>query len=127
MQPLDLLKVKLQVSTANPTSGLGKHIWLSLKGIQQSHGWQGLYRGLIPNIAGNAASWGLYFLLYVARLLPSFHLLIYDSYNMLKKRASGGDLTKPLTAPQYLICSAEASSRFFFSVEDNILTHWLGL
>jgi solute carrier family 25 folate transporter 32 len=109
MQPLDLLKVQLQVSTANPTSGLGNHIWLSLKAIQQSHGWRGLYRGLVPNIAGNASSWGLYFLLYVS--LPHLTLFLIDhSYNMLKKRASDGDLNKPLSAPQYLICSAQASS-----------------
>lgn len=63
MNPLDLLKIKLQVATANPTVGIGKHIWLTLKGIQQTQGWSGLYRGLAPNIAGNASSWGLYFLL----------------------------------------------------------------
>lgn len=65
MNPLDLLKVKLQVATKNPQGGLGKQIWYSLRDIQQSNGWRGLYRGLIPNIAGNASSWGLYFLLYV--------------------------------------------------------------
>ncbi|KAF9526275.1 mitochondrial FAD carrier protein [Crepidotus variabilis] len=94
MNPLDLLKVKLQTTTTNPTSGVGKHIWSTLKGIQQSQGWKGLYRGLSPNITGNASSWGLYFLF----------------YNMLKKHASDGDITKPLSAPQYLLCSAEASA-----------------
>ncbi|KAF8164894.1 mitochondrial carrier domain-containing protein [Crassisporium funariophilum] len=94
MNPLDLLKVKLQVTTSNPSGGLGKHIWMSLKDIQQTQGWRGLYRGLNPNIAGNASSWGLYFLF----------------YNMLKKRASGGDITKQLSAPEYLICSAQASA-----------------
>ena len=63
MNPLDLLKVKLQVTTQNPTGGIGRHIFHSLKEIQQTQGWRGLYRGLIPNIAGNASSWGLYFLL----------------------------------------------------------------
>jgi solute carrier family 25 folate transporter 32 len=29
---------------------------------------------------------------------------------MLKKQASGGDITKPLSASEYLICSAEASA-----------------
>jgi hypothetical protein len=41
-------------------------------------------------------------------------LLMLFSYNMLKKRASDGDLYKTLSAPQYLICSAEASSHFVF-------------
>jgi len=123
MHPLDLLKVKLQVSTTNPTSGLGRHIWLSLKGIHQTQGLRGLYRGLIPNIAGNASSWGLYFLLWVVLIHLFLYLLIEcRSYNMLKKRASDGDLTKPLSASQYLICSAEASSHSSFMFEKNFLT-----
>ena len=65
MQPLDLLKVKLQVSTEIPQSGIGRQIWNSLKDIKTQQGWGGLYRGVGPNIAGNASSWGLYFLLCV--------------------------------------------------------------
>jgi solute carrier family 25 (mitochondrial folate transporter), member 32 len=33
---------------------------------------------------------------------------------MLKNRASGGDITKPLSAHEYLICSAQASSHSQF-------------
>lgn len=65
MQPLDLLKVKLQVSTERPQGGVGTQIWNSLKDIKTQQGWGGLYRGVGPNIAGNASSWGLYFLLCV--------------------------------------------------------------
>jgi solute carrier family 25 folate transporter 32 len=61
MNPLDLLKVKFQVTTSKPSGGIGKQMWFSLKEIYQTAGWKGLYRGLGPNIAGNAASWGLYF------------------------------------------------------------------
>ena len=74
MHPLDLLKIKFQVTTSNPTSGVGQHMYFALREIQQSQGWRGLYRGLIPNIAGNASSWGLYFLLYVV-IFPTPHLL----------------------------------------------------
>lgn len=63
MHPLDLLKVKFQVATSKPQGGIGKQIWLSLKDIKVQEGWKGLYRGVGPNIAGNASSWGLYFLL----------------------------------------------------------------
>ncbi|KAF5336943.1 hypothetical protein D9611_002885 [Ephemerocybe angulata] len=94
MNPLDLLKIKFQVNTGKQPGSIGKQMWLSLKNIQQTQGWKGLYRGIGPNIAGNASSWGLYFLF----------------YNMLKKQASGGDITKSLTATEYLICSAEASA-----------------
>ncbi|KAF8883418.1 mitochondrial carrier domain-containing protein [Infundibulicybe gibba] len=102
MNPLDLLKIKYQVSTTGPSGGIGKQMWLSLREIHQQQGWQGLYRGLGPNIVGNASSWGLYFLLYAKSKL--------FSYNMLKKRASGGDITKPLSAGEYLLCSAQASA-----------------
>lgn len=64
MQPLDILKVQLQVAN-DPKQRLSlnplKQIWGSLKGIHNAYGWQGLYRGLGANVAGNAASWGLYF------------------------------------------------------------------
>ena len=75
MNPLDLLKVKFQVSTRVPGSGIGRGIWLALRDIHAGEGWRGLYRGLGPNVAGNASSWGLYFLLCV---LLSFLLFLYS-------------------------------------------------
>ncbi|KAF8511165.1 mitochondrial FAD carrier protein [Gautieria morchelliformis] len=94
MHPLDLLKVKLQVATTKPQGGVGKQIYTSLRDIYRSRGVQGLYRGVGPNIAGNASSWGLYFLL----------------YTMLKRRASGGDPNYHMSAGTFLLCSAEASA-----------------
>ncbi|KAG2038504.1 mitochondrial carrier domain-containing protein [Suillus americanus] len=94
MHPLDLLKVKLQVATKNPQGGIGKAIWNSLREIHASEGWKGLYRGVGPNIAGNASSWGLYFLF----------------YNMLKKRAFGDDPNYRMSPGAYLLCSAQASA-----------------
>ncbi|KAJ7087294.1 mitochondrial carrier domain-containing protein [Mycena belliarum] len=94
MNPLDLLKVKLQVATTNPTGGVGKQIWYSLRDIQRQQGWKGLYRGVGANVAGNASSWGLYFWF----------------YNMLKKRASDGDSSAPLSSGAILLCSAQASA-----------------
>lgn len=71
MQPLDMLKVKYQVETSAPPAssrGFGlvynnplTRIYDSLKEIKVRQGWRGLYRGVGPNIAGNASSWGLYF------------------------------------------------------------------
>lgn len=63
MQPLDLLKVQFQVATTKPVAGLGRAIYSSLRGIYDQRGVRGLYRGVGANIAGNASSWGLYFLL----------------------------------------------------------------
>ncbi|KAI0081449.1 mitochondrial FAD carrier protein [Panus rudis PR-1116 ss-1] len=94
MHPLDLLKVKFQVATDKPQGGLGRAIWNSLKDIKDTQGWRGLYRGVGPNIAGNASSWGLYFLF----------------YNMLKTHKSGGDPNYKMSAGTYLLYSAEASA-----------------
>ncbi|KAJ3977392.1 mitochondrial carrier domain-containing protein [Lentinula raphanica] len=94
MNPLDLLKVKFQVATSTSSSGTGKQIWYSLRDIYRESGFKGLYRGVGPNVAGNASSWGLYFLF----------------YNMLKKRAAGGDITQTLSAQEILLCSAQASA-----------------
>ncbi|KAJ3553955.1 hypothetical protein NM688_g3349 [Phlebia brevispora] len=94
MNPLDLLKVKFQVANHPPKGGVGRQIFLSLKEIKDTQGWRGLYRGLGPNIAGNASSWGLYFLF----------------YNMLKTRASGGDPSYHMSAGSYLLYSAQASA-----------------
>ncbi|EIW82171.1 mitochondrial carrier [Coniophora puteana RWD-64-598 SS2] len=94
MHPLDLLKVKFQVATEKPAGGAGKHIWNTLRDIRVQDGWKGLYRGVSPNITGNASSWGLYFLF----------------YNMLKKRAAGDDPNYRMPASTYLLCSAEASA-----------------
>lgn len=63
MNPLDLLKVKLQVATTPARGSAGTQIWNGLRDIRAAEGWRGLYRGVGPNIAGNASSWGLYFLL----------------------------------------------------------------
>ena len=63
MHPLDLLKTKLQTSTTPGKGNVLKHIWLSLGEIYAKDGARGLYRGIGPNVAGNASSWGLYFLL----------------------------------------------------------------
>ncbi|KAJ7067889.1 mitochondrial carrier domain-containing protein [Mycena amicta] len=94
MNPLDLLKVKLQVATTKPAGGIGKQIWYSLRDIQKQDGWKGLYRGVGANIAGNASSWGLYFFF----------------YNVLKKRASEQNSSVPLSSSTILLCAAQASA-----------------
>ncbi|THH29162.1 hypothetical protein EUX98_g5020 [Antrodiella citrinella] len=94
MHPLDLLKVKFQVATKKPKGGLGGQIWNALKDVKANEGWRGLYRGVGPNIAGNASSWGLYFLF----------------YKMLQAHASGNDPNFKMTAGSYLLYSAQASA-----------------
>lgn len=89
MNPLDLVKVQFQVDTSSrrvpfspsSSSSSGSSRWQSfvrkatggdvirdmsqaLKVIVQRDGYSGLYRGLSPNVVGNSASWGFYFLWY---------------------------------------------------------------
>lgn len=75
MHPLDLVKVRFQVADS-PTSaaakgkarigggivGFGKEVVGAMKDAMKKDGYKGLYRGLGSNVAGNASSWGLYFL-----------------------------------------------------------------
>ncbi|KWU47577.1 putative flavin-adenine dinucleotide transporter [Rhodotorula sp. JG-1b] len=89
MQPLDLLKVQLQVSTAQKSRGALNQIWWGLGEIVKQGGVQGLYRGLTPNLVGNASSWGFYFLW----------------YSMIKARMEQ-DKGAKLNAGQHLLASA---------------------
>ncbi|GAA5833060.1 hypothetical protein JCM5353_006761 [Sporobolomyces roseus] len=98
MQPLDLLKVQLQVSTtthSTPRNSLVQ-IWSGLGEIVKSGGIgrRGLYRGIGPNLTGNATSWGLYFLWYTD----------------FKKRLSANskDSNVKLNAGQHLLASASS-------------------
>ncbi|EPQ27244.1 uncharacterized protein PFL1_05167 [Pseudozyma flocculosa PF-1] len=43
---------------------VGHDMISALNDIVRTDGWKGLYRGLSPNVVGNSASWGLYFLWY---------------------------------------------------------------
>ncbi|KAK4695318.1 hypothetical protein P7C70_g8570, partial [Phenoliferia sp. Uapishka_3] len=102
MHPLDLVKVRFQVSTTTSASlssglkpvkkGVLREIYGSVRDIGRYEGLRGLYRGLTPNLVGNASSWGLYFLW----------------YTMIKARKDGGDPTVKLSAGQHLLASAES-------------------
>ncbi|GAA6046871.1 hypothetical protein JCM3770_005685 [Rhodotorula araucariae] len=91
LQPLDLLKVQLQVSTAPKSRGTFAQIYWGLGEIVRNGGATALYRGLTPNLVGNASSWGFYFLW----------------YTMIKARMDGGDDHK-LNAGQHLLASASS-------------------
>ncbi|GAA5844134.1 hypothetical protein JCM9279_003742 [Rhodotorula babjevae] len=91
LQPLDLLKVQLQVSTAPKTRSAWSNIQWGLREIVRTGGAKALYRGLTPNLVGNASSWGSYFLW----------------YTMLKARMDGGKDHK-LSAGQHLLASASS-------------------
>ncbi|GAA94233.1 uncharacterized protein L969DRAFT_102531 [Mixia osmundae IAM 14324] len=117
MQPLDLVKVRYQVGQAGPSRlpvastsrtdrSSGRRalsrskIVNTLQDIVRQDGYKGLYRGLSPNLAGNAASWGLYFLWYT---------MIKDSMLERASRAnpdSKGKGKERLSAASHLAASA---------------------
>ncbi|GAA6031178.1 hypothetical protein JCM8097_004044 [Rhodosporidiobolus ruineniae] len=92
MQPLDLLKVQLQVSTAPRQRGTLGQIGWGLREIMRTEGGvRGLYRGITPNLVGNASSWGFYFLWYTML-----------KQSMFPNQPEG----KKLNAGQHLLASA---------------------
>ncbi|THH11264.1 hypothetical protein EW145_g771 [Phellinidium pouzarii] len=75
--------------------GAGTVAVLCMHPLDLLKGLRGLYRGVGANIAGNASSWGLYFLF----------------YNMLKKRLSPtGDPSYKFSSGTTLLYAAEASA-----------------
>ncbi|KAN0062901.1 mitochondrial FAD carrier protein flx1 [Thecaphora frezii] len=72
----------------------------ALKDIVRTDGWKGLYRGLSPNVVGNSASWGLYFLW----------------YTMIKEHMASGvvadadGVKKQLSAGQHLLAASESGA-----------------
>ncbi|CDW98483.1 hypothetical protein [Sporisorium scitamineum] len=81
---------------------LGNDMVGALNDIVKADGWKGLYRGLSPNVAGNSASWGLYFLW----------------YTMIKERMSANESNqdsatgepKKLSAGQHLLAASESGA-----------------
>lgn len=128
MNPLDLIKVQFQVDTSsgkarrkareaassNSTERssfrritrryLGGDVAIdmynALRTIVTRDGWSGLYRGLMPNVVGNSASWGLYFL---------FYTMIKDYMSSQQKYDNSGKSTK-LSPGQHLLAASESGA-----------------
>ncbi|PWY99050.1 mitochondrial carrier, partial [Testicularia cyperi] len=76
----------------------------ALQEIVRTDGYRGLYRGLSPNVVGNSASWGLYFLWYT---------MIKEH---MSKSLQNGDVDprtgepKKLSAGQHLLAASESGA-----------------
>ncbi|KAI9501638.1 mitochondrial FAD carrier protein flx1 [Coemansia spiralis] len=64
MHPLDLIKIRLQVDIASQDEAILGRAVRATRHVLSTDGISGLYRGLSANLAGNCASWGLYFAWY---------------------------------------------------------------
>ncbi|GAA5870095.1 hypothetical protein JCM8547_001461 [Rhodosporidiobolus lusitaniae] len=108
MQPLDLLKVQLQVSTSKKAGGWMGQITGGLREIVSKEGGvKGLYRGITPNLVGNASSWGLYFLWYTMLKTSLFPNQPKDKKlnagQHLLASATSGVITAVMTNPLWVV------------------------
>uniref|UniRef100_A0A1I8FZI2 Solute carrier family 25 member 32 n=2 Tax=Macrostomum lignano TaxID=282301 RepID=A0A1I8FZI2_9PLAT len=98
LHPLDLVKIRFQVDEGVGASGrpssrpVYRGLMHALSSIYRTQGLTGLYAGVVPNLWGAGASWGLYFLFYEAA----------------KVQLQGGDRTARLPAG-HLMGAAAAS------------------
>ncbi|KAF2404526.1 mitochondrial carrier [Trichodelitschia bisporula] len=111
MHPLDVLKTRLQLNTQKPQLGTSFRI---LRQIVHTEGnFRALYRGLMPNFAGNSISWSLYFLWYdkIKTRVQTFRgdeKLSMSDY--LLSSASAGTLTAIFTNPIWVVKTRMLSS-----------------
>src|SRR5690349_3158116 len=98
VHPLDIIKTRMQLDTS--PSPLMNTTRLVFRDILQNGGTtriRALYRGLSPNLLGNCAGWGLYFLWYK------------QAQDVLRK-VRGYTSDTRLTSMDYLIASAGAGA-----------------
>ncbi|KAF8859644.1 mitochondrial carrier [Acephala macrosclerotiorum] len=74
VHPLDVIKTRLQIQREAATLGNGFGILRSL--IANDRPIQSLYRGLTPNLVGNASSWALFF--YFKSLVEKQLVLLHE-------------------------------------------------
>ena len=65
LHPLDLLKIRFAVDDGRSAKERPKYYGLrhAFATVFSQEGFKGLYKGVVPNLAGSASAWGLYFLL----------------------------------------------------------------
>lgn len=93
LHPLDLLKIRFAVNDGRMNS-IPKYngIFNAFRIIHKQEGFKGLYKGVMPNIVGAGASWGLYFFF----------------YNALKLKLQKGNIDTKLSAGMHLVAASEA-------------------
>ncbi|KAL9625014.1 MAG: hypothetical protein Q9160_000743 [Pyrenula sp. 1 TL-2023] len=95
VHPLDIIKTRLQLNTLS-ASQFGSTVAIARSIFRNEGSVRGFYRGLTPNLVGNAAGWSLYFLWYK------------QLQDLLRKYKYDGSRTVSLTSMDYLATSAAA-------------------
>ncbi|XP_014673278.1 PREDICTED: mitochondrial folate transporter/carrier-like [Priapulus caudatus] len=93
VHPLDLIKIRFAVND-NQLDSRPKYqgVMHAVRSIVRADGFLGLYQGVTPNLIGNGAAWGFYFLF----------------YNAIKSSMNQGDTSRPLHASQHMLAACES-------------------
>lgn len=133
MNPLDLIKVQFQVDTSSKQrqsqiaanegstnaqrrslirtftgADVARDMRDALKRIVQRDGYAGLYRGLTPNVVGNSASWGLYFLFYT--MIKEYMAEHQNDAQGSGTSSSVAAATTTLSPAQHLLAASESGA-----------------
>jgi len=107
LQPLDLVKTRLQVQNAN-TPGAYRGLGDAFRTVYRQTGVRGFYQGFTPNLVGSALSWGSYF--YVYNMCKRFARTLQVDPNQplsplanFVSAATAGSTTVLLTNPVWVI------------------------
>lgn len=92
--PLDVVRIRLAVADGQHLINVPQYngIANAFRTIYQQEGLRGFYRGVVPNVWGAGASWGLYFFF----------------YNAIKKQISSNNNNATLNAGNHLLAASEA-------------------
>lgn len=110
--PLDLVKIRLQVDVASHKEAIVGRAIRASRYIMATDGLTGFYRGLTANLAGNCASWGLYFAWYtwIKGHMAGGHSAITESgastlspLQHLVAGAAAGALTQCMANPLWVV------------------------
>lgn len=91
LHPLDLIKVRFQVSDGHQARPTYNGLVHACRSIVRQRGVAGLYQGVTPNVWGAGASWGFYFFF----------------YNAIKTYMQG-DTTTPLGPGHHMLAAAQS-------------------
>ncbi|XP_070604273.1 solute carrier family 25 member 32 [Erythrolamprus reginae] len=101
LHPLDLVKIRFAVSDGLELRPKYNGILHCLSTIWKQEGLRGLYQGVIPNVWGAGASWGLYFFFYNAIKAHKTENKMEDlgAIEHLVSAAEAGMMTLSITNP----------------------------
>lgn len=110
VHPLDIIKTRMQLDTSpNPLMNSTRSVFRDILRNEGPTRIRALYRGLSPNLLGNSAGWGLYFLWYkqgqdLVRTVRGYSQdQKFSSLDYLTASAGAGAMSAVLTNPIWVV------------------------